>query len=199
MGADSKPVFLLILSLGLSIIRILPVYGLNIDQSFLSDEIGGEEYDLTEFEGLDSEFQNLESEARESEGKGESFIPRLFALFRNAFTSERSGPTKDKKVEEVEEKVEDEIPVNLEGSSLLLFHQKNSYQPPLILAFSKVKSKDGDETQRGMTVYLFQGQYLAEPRLNRFIDGAMENLEKEMQLSDLDPIYFRILPKGKVV
>jgi hypothetical protein len=52
---------------------------------------------------------------------------------------------------------------------------------------------------RQMPVYLFQGQYLAEPRLNMFIDGAIRNLAIEMRTAILEPIYFRVLPRGRVV
>lgn len=58
---------------------------------------------------------------------------------------------------------------------------------------------DNDTAQnRQFSVYLFQGQYYAEPRLNRFIDGALRNMGTELRVSSMDPLFFRVLPRGLV-
>jgi len=54
------------------------------------------------------------------------------------------------------------------------------------------------ETRQLMSMYLFQGQYVPEPRLNRFIDGALRNMGTEMRISSMDPLFFRVLPRGMV-
>lgn len=51
---------------------------------------------------------------------------------------------------------------------------------------------------RQFSVYLFQGQYYSEPRLNRFVDGALRNMGTEIRVSSMDPLYFRVLPRGQV-
>lgn len=55
-----------------------------------------------------------------------------------------------------------------------------------------------DAELRQLPMYLFGGNFVAEPRLNRFVDGAFRNMGNELMTSSMDPIYFRILPRGRV-
>ncbi|ODN00224.1 hypothetical protein Ocin01_06471 [Orchesella cincta] len=63
---------------------------------------------------------------------------------------------------------------------------------------SNLTFPDNSSQTRQFSVYLFQGQYYAEPRLNRFIDGALRNMGTELRVASMDPLYFRVLPRGQV-
>lgn len=60
------------------------------------------------------------------------------------------------------------------------------------------KPDNATSETRQFSLYLFQGQYYAEPRLNRFIDGALRNMGTELRVASMDPLYFRVLPRGQV-